>query len=195
MPTVKELRKIASGLKIPGRSKMNKAALITAISASHKRKSKSRKSKSRKRTPKKKSRRGKSKKGMKSRRRHKFRLGTKFKYRMERGEVPKAKTQEELERMIDAKIRDIRLMKIKNIKKKYNPRPGRGGVGEWRDDETEKAEDALQDIIDRIAANKIQSNPIINKKLRMHKTFGAYLTGNPESEEKEVQKIFLESRN
>ena len=127
MPTVKELRKIASGLKIPGISKMNKAALITAISASrkrksrkrksrkrksHKRKSKSRKShkrksKSRKRTPKKKSRRGKSKKGMKSRRRHKFRLGTKFKYRMERG---KAKTQEELEkerqleRMIDAKI-------------------------------------------------------------------------------------------
>jgi len=87
MPTVKELRKIASGLKIPGRSKMNKAALIIAISASRKSKSRKRKSrkrknksrkrknKSRKRTPKKKSRRGQSKKGKKSRRRHKFRLG------------------------------------------------------------------------------------------------------------------------
>ena len=55
MPTVKELRKIASGLKIPGRSKMNKAALITAISASRKRKSKSRKRKSKSKSHKRKS--------------------------------------------------------------------------------------------------------------------------------------------
>jgi len=62
MPTVKELRKIASGLKISGRSKMNKAALITAISVSRKRKSKSRKRKSRKRKSKSRKRKSKSRK-------------------------------------------------------------------------------------------------------------------------------------
>ena len=85
-------------------------------------------------------------------------------------------------------------MKIQNIKEKYNPRPGRGGVGEWRSAETDEAEDALQDIIDKIAADKIQSNPSINKKLRMHKTFGAYLTGDPGSEEEAVQKIFRSAK-
>ncbi len=163
MPTVKELRKIASGLKIPGRSKMNKAALITAISASRKRKSKSRKRKSRKRkskshkrkskshkrTPKKKSRRGKSKKG--SRRRHKFRLGTKF--RMESAEL------RVLDNRINNIIKKLKELKIRNIKKNYKESgvPGRGGVGYWRDDDTDVLFNALRTAVAKNAAWKARA--------------------------------------
>jgi len=138
MPTVKELRKIASGLKIPGRSKMNKAALIIAISASRKRKSRKRKSKSRKhknksrkRTPKKKSRRGQSKKGKKSRRRHKFRLGArdeKFKklhkpFIKKKGEQDLSYTDNDVKKIYDYLVSGLAQTDYEDRVKKYNRNP------------------------------------------------------------------------